>query len=79
MYTSTENSKDDPTSDSNIKKAIDVVMQNLKTENLKTKGLKTESFKFYATYQKEILKEFKTYEDAIAYLTIHPHVKVYVR
>ena len=69
MYTSTENSKDDPTSDSNIKRAIDIVMENLKAE----------PFKFYAMYQKEIVKEFRTYEDAMAYLTIHPHVKVFVK
>jgi hypothetical protein len=79
MYTSTENSKNDPTSDANIKKAIDVVMQNLKTENLKAKNSKTETFRFYATYEKEVVKEFRTYEDAITYLTIHPHVKVFVK
>lgn len=69
MYTTTQNQQTDPTSDANIKKDIEQVLENLKTQ----------SPKFYATYRKEIVKEFNSYEDAIAYLSIHPHVKVFVR
>ena len=68
MYTTTKNSQDN-TSDSSIKKAIKETLENLKINPPK----------FYATYRKEIVKEFKSYEDAIAYLSIHPHVKVFVR
>lgn len=68
MYTTTENSENN-TSDSNIKKAIEKTLETLKINPPK----------FYATYRKEIVKEFKSYEDAIAYLSIHPHVKVFVR
>lgn len=68
MYTTTENSQNN-TSDSSIKKAIKETLENLKINPPK----------FYATYRKEIVKEFNSYEDAIAYLSIHPHVKVYVR
>lgn len=74
MYTTTHSdnnviSDDNSTSDSSIKKAIKQTLEVLKINPPK----------FYATYRKEIVKEFNIYEDAIAYLSIHPHVKVYVR
>ena len=71
MYTSDNNviSDDNSTSDSSIKKAIKQTLEVLKINPPK----------FYATYRKKIVKEFNIYEDAIAYLSIHPHVKVYVK
>lgn len=68
-YTHAVSDKDHYTSDQNIKKAIDQVLGELKTNPPR----------FLAIMPDGTSKSFDVYEDAIAFLSINPHCKVFVK